>query len=361
VPASASQPGPSPARTAAPRRRASGLVAALIVSLAVIAFGGGLVAVYRASVHSRAGAGRAGGRSVVRGAVAAQPGGATGVDLRVTRRFGSAPLLQRSVAPRASEDVLSLLSREATVTTAYGGGFVESIAGIASGYSGANPLREDWFFYVNGVQSHVGAAEVTAAPRDRVWWDFHAWDFAASVPAVVGQFPAPFVTGGRSRAITRVLYADGYVAEAAAITAALSSAGATSTVAAPLSAAALKQPGHAVLVGSIDLLRALPAVTDAFEHPQGSGLFARFGSSGAEALDEHGAVSLRVPGAGAVMATVKPADPDAALWLVTGTAPADVHRSAMLLTDGGGSLAGHFGVLETRDGSVRPLPVTVRP
>ena len=40
----------------------------------------------------------------------------------------------------------------------------------------------DWFFFVNGVESEVGAAEYELSPGDRVQWDYRDWDTAMRVP-----------------------------------------------------------------------------------------------------------------------------------------------------------------------------------
>ncbi len=50
----------------------------------------------------------------------------------------------------------------------------------------------DWFFYVNGIESPVGSAEVRVRGGDRIWWDYRDWTDAMRVPAVVGSFPQPF-------------------------------------------------------------------------------------------------------------------------------------------------------------------------
>jgi len=39
------------------------------------------------------------------------------------------------------------------------GGFVNSIEGVASGYTSGKGSRADWFYFVNGIQSRVGANE----------------------------------------------------------------------------------------------------------------------------------------------------------------------------------------------------------
>jgi hypothetical protein len=115
------------------------------------------------------------------------------IELTVTRDYGSQVLERASESINESDTVLRLLDRNADVETRYGGGFVQSIDGLAGGQSDGR--RSDWFFYVNGIESPVGSAEYDPADGDRIWWDFHDWTSAMRVPAVVGSWPEPFVRG----------------------------------------------------------------------------------------------------------------------------------------------------------------------
>ncbi|MDX6651715.1 MAG: hypothetical protein QOJ38_496 [Solirubrobacterales bacterium] len=115
--------------------------------------------------------------------------------LTVTRDYGSKQLVTASERdPAASETVIRFLDRNAEITTRYGGGFVQSIEGIAG--SGAGGSRHDWFFYVNGVESSRGGAAAAVHGGDRIWWDYRDWTGAMRVPAVVGSYPEPLGRGG---------------------------------------------------------------------------------------------------------------------------------------------------------------------
>src|SRR3954453_17416077 len=73
------------------------------------------------------------------------------VELRVTRDFGQKELSQPTQRDqvRSSDTVMRLLQSAHQVATRYGGGFVQSIDGLAGSRSG----EHDWFFYVNGTES----------------------------------------------------------------------------------------------------------------------------------------------------------------------------------------------------------------
>ena len=94
---------------------------------------------------------------------------------------------------------MRLLQRKFEVETRYGGGFVQEIDGVGGGRRSGRPV--DWFFYVNGIEASTGAAARRLAPGDRVWWDHHDWGAAMRVPAVVGSFPAPFVSSSKGKRV----------------------------------------------------------------------------------------------------------------------------------------------------------------
>ena len=120
--------------------------------------------------------------------------GVGSVDYTVTRDYGRTVVLDRRIDDvKESDTVIRLLDRNATISTRYGGGFVQSIDGTAGGSSGGRYL--DWFFYVDGVESPEGAADRTLEGGDRVWWDYRDWTAAMNVPAVVGSWPQPFAGG----------------------------------------------------------------------------------------------------------------------------------------------------------------------
>src|SRR5690349_6041579 len=122
------------------------------------------------------------------------PGADVGdVRLTVTREFGAVPVLDRSLAAKESDTVMRLLEGEADIETRYGGGYVHAIDGTAEGQRDGDPY--DWFFYVDGVESPIGAAEYELNGGERVWWDYRDWSATNHVPAVVGSWPAPFADG----------------------------------------------------------------------------------------------------------------------------------------------------------------------
>ena len=69
-------------------------------------------------------------------------------------RASSAPARPEPIP--GGETVMRMLQRDFEVQTRYGGGFVQSIDGVAGGRQDGRPV--DWFYYVNGILADDGAA-----------------------------------------------------------------------------------------------------------------------------------------------------------------------------------------------------------
>jgi hypothetical protein len=275
-----------------------------------------------------------------------------GAQLRVTRDFGHQLLGSAERAElREGQTVMRLLQSEREVETAYGGGFVESIDGLASEGSGGG---RDWFYFVNGLEADVGAAEYRLSPGDVVQWDYRYWQAAMRIPAIVGAFPEPFLHGTEGERIpTRVECAESSPAACEEVKRRLSDAGVPAT-GAPLGAPAAGDVLR-VVVGPWQVARGVRALQPLERGPEASGVFARFDSEGEELalLDERGQESeVAPPGTGLVAATER--DGEQAVWAVTGLDEEGVQAAADSLDQD--VLRDAFAVAASPDGPVR-LPV----
>jgi hypothetical protein len=269
------------------------------------------------------------------------------VQITVTRDYGSNVLLRRSErdAPE-SETAMRVLDRSADISTRYGGRFVQSIDGLAGASEASR--RFDWFFYVDGVESSVGAADYSLHGGYRVWWDYRDWTAAMRVPAVVGSYPEPFLHGyegkrhpvqvrclgggpacGLARARLRDADADGGKSSGDPIR---------------------------VLVGPWKRVRSDAAARLIERGPADSGVFAEFARAGGawelQPLDVAGQAAGAPRRAGLVAAT-RDGD-NSPTWVVTGSDAAASAAAARLLD--AGDLRDRYAVA-TRGGHPMPLPV----
>lgn len=271
------------------------------------------------------------------------PGEATNGEatLTVTRDYGAERLVEATVEdPTESETVLRFLDREADITTRYGGGFVQSIEGLAGGSAAGRSF--DWFFYVDGVESPVGSAEREVRAGQRIWWDYRDWTAAMRVPAVVGSWPEPLAPEATLECVAHASTCD--------------------RVAARLAQAGV-EPGDdgnglpRVLVGPWQAIRHDPAAAQLSDGPARSGVFARFdrGTDGylLSTLDVRGdEVGVGGEAAGLVAAVRDGEDPPT--WLVTGTDARGVDAAAGLLSKE--QLEDHYAVVVARS-DVVSVPV----
>ena len=277
--------------------------------------------------------------------------------LRVTRDFGRVQLASADTQSlQQGRTVMRFLRSEFEVETRFGGGFVQAIDGLAGeGASG----RRDWFFFVNGVEANVGAAEYELSPGDRIQWDLRRWDAAMRVPAIVGAFPEPFLSGiqGERRPV-RVECGDAQAEPCRDAKGALERTGV------PVSESSLGAPGTETVIRLVvagwpkmRIVRGAPTLE---EGPEANGVFARFGSDGRslELLDDSGEVARTVrPGDGtALVAALRPRAEEL-VWLVTALDPAGLAAGVAAL--GEKQLRNAYAVAVTGH-TVEKLPLAQR-
>jgi Domain of unknown function (DUF4430) len=275
--------------------------------------------------------------------------------LTATRDFGAQALLRATEEEVPDgETVLRLLERNAKIETRYGGRFVESIEGVESGTTGG---RRDWFYYVNGIEEDVGAAERDVDPNDRVWWDYHRWDAAMRVPAVVGSFPEPFLHGIEGKRFpVRIDCAEDADEACDAVADALERVDV-----APSFTAIGSGAGKDVLrlvVGEWDDVRADSASNQLAQGPDRSGVFAHPGPAPAggyeiDLLNDSGQV-VRTGGPGTGLVAATRFEEQQPTWVVTGTDRRGLDAAVRLLTPR--ALRNRFA-LASLEGKPEPLPL----
>lgn len=252
-------------------------------------------------------------------------------NLRVTREFGVVPMVDATLEdPTESDSVVRFLDSNADVETSYGGNFVDSIDGYEGSTGGGG--EEDWFFFVNGYYSDIGAGETGVLPGDRIWWDYRFWQAAYRVPAVVGSWPEPFLNGYGGERYETVVECLAETAACDSVVGALRDAGADPRL--DVVSKPAEHPGDLrVLVGTWANLRTDAAAREIESGPERSGVYGRFSQCGEawqlEIDDSRGDPAGFYPDAGLV-AAVRQGD-DQPTWVVTGTDDDSVSAAAGLL------------------------------
>jgi Domain of unknown function (DUF4430) len=266
----------------------------------------------------------------------------TAVQLVVTRDFG-ASVLRAASAPNVhgEETVMSLLTRNASVGTRYGGGFVQAIDGVSGGQEGGQPV--DWFYYVNGIEAPKGAASTTVHPGDHIWWDRHDWSQTDDVPAVVGSFPQPFLNGIEGKRLpVRVECATVGAAPCRSVTDQLHAAGVPAAISG-LGSGVEAMHTLRVEVAPFSALGFDPAAHAIESGPRASGVYAQFRAHGATLvlLDQAGR-AVRTIGAGGGLVAATRTGEESPVWVVTGTDSTGVAEAARAFD--AATLRDHFAV-----------------
>ncbi len=138
------------------------------------------------------------------------------VQVVATMQYGEQELFCKTLSVNSSSTVMQVMHRAAVVTTSYGGGFVTSINNIASTFSLDVGIQHDWFYYVNGLLSPVGAMQYIVVDGDVIHWDYHSWsELRSSSTAIIGDFPEPFLHGFHGNVFpTTIVYEKGFEQQA---------------------------------------------------------------------------------------------------------------------------------------------------
>lgn len=274
--------------------------------------------------------------------------------LRVTSEFGVEVLATGTLDdPTPSDTVVRFLDDSADIETSFGGNFVDSIDGLAGSTTTGGP--EDWFFFVNGYYSDIGAGEAEVHPGDSIWWDYRDWQDAYRVPAVVGSWPAPLAgrEGGEQPAVIVECMAQEATCDDAVER--MRDAGIepeVETVDSPV--------GHPddlrVLIGPWERLRDDPAASQLESDPSTSGVYARLEPCGPQwALTVLGADARPRLGfaTGGFVAAVREGEQEPT-WIVAGTDEASVPDAVSLLDSG--ALRDRYAVASIDGGDPSPIP-----
>ncbi len=268
------------------------------------------------------------------------------VNLTVTRDYGDKVLAQKTDSINESDTVLRVLDRNADITTRYGGGFVQSIDGLAGAQSGGR--SSDWFFYVNGIESPIGAAQYDLSGGDRIWWDYRDWTAAMRVPAVVGSWPEPFAHGFHGNHWPTSMNCRAGKQVCAAVSRRLSAAGIRQT-GSPAGAIELD-------VGTWEEIRDDRDAGLLSAGPDRSGVFAHFVGSRKpllELLNQQGQPAGSIGKGGGLIAALRPGD-GPPTWVVTGTDEKGVSAAANLVGD---ALRNHYAVATQPGAGAIGVPV----
>ncbi len=261
------------------------------------------------------------------------------VTVTITQDFGRELMLgeTREVLPDTS--AMAALMEVAEVETVYGGGFVNAINGVRSGYAGSQKTKKDWFFYINGIQSNIGALDYKLHDGDVQHWDFHSWGFRHFIPAIIDVYPSAFRHGFGGRVSPTLIVCPDYLKEdAVRLEENLTQLGVKDV--SIRSTDELTESGQG---NSNIILVSAPEnrlISELNQNWQRLGFFAHFENGDLTVINNDGEITAEYgAGTGLIQATQNPWNPkgigacENVVWLVSGTDEAGVSNALEALLD----------------------------
>jgi hypothetical protein len=278
-----------------------------------------------------------------------------------TRGFGHEVMFDELVEVPSGTSAMAALREVADTGTAYGGAFVNVIDGVSSGYTGTKGTQQDWFICINGIQSNTGALDYTMHHGDVQRWDFHHWNFRMFIPAIVGDFPEPFLHGyGGQVEPTIIVYDDGFKQNAEELEDTMIGLGVANVSSQPISELSDddKRNANLIIIGNTDgeMITELNSVWNRL------GFFAHFEDGGLEVYTGTGEKAAEYgPGTGIIQATQSPWNPkgtgacENVVWMISGTDEAGVEDAVEALVNRSDELQHTFAVV-LADGEIIKVP-----
>jgi hypothetical protein len=273
------------------------------------------------------------------------------VTLTVSRDFGEKDIQPQKSATAGDGTVLDLLQQK-KYTVRSAGGAVQEIDGLSNGESQGR--RADWGYWVNGIAATQPAGARKLYPGDRVWWDHHDVEAAVRVPAVVGAFPEPFLSGSEGKKFPiRLVCLAGAGRACDEVTKRLQNEDVDAIARASLEYSV--GDTLRILVGPWRQVREDIAARSQEYGPRQSGVFARPNAAGTQiALLDATGKTAKTLGAGAGLVAATTYTGQQPTWIVTGTDGVGVAAAAGALTED--ELDDHFAIAIDQ-GDAIPLPV----
>ncbi len=279
-----------------------------------------------------------------------EPGTGYGeIKVIIYEKFGGEEVLDTVYRLLGGECAMDALRSVADVETSYGGGFVNAINGIGSGYRGSQSTKGDWFYYINGISANTGAADYILHEGDVVRWDYHEWSYQTFIPAIIGDFPEPFLHGVRGKIpSTVIIYGnDEFRDEAYELKDSLIRLG--------VKEINVKLPGNLgdsergrsniILIGySTNKL-----IDEVMENHGKLGFFAYFEDNKVVILNP-GGERVEKAGGAVILATQNPWNPkgtgafENVVWIISGTDEKEIEDAAVILSRKHELLRNHFGI-----------------
>lgn len=246
-----------------------------------------------------------------------------------------------------SNTLLSQMRGLIEFSTGLGGSFVTQISG--------EPRDADsdsyWFLYRNGILSQTGAGDLVPRARDRIWWSYHSWNSSRFIPAVIGSWPEPFVSGIRSDSASYgIVTSSSFIGFSRDLSQMLVREGASKPTLQEISSLdEVPEHGISLWIGLWPDLKNINHLAALYSNGDKTGCFVQLDKEGSVGLlNYNGQLVKEIVDAGLIISLSSNMG-QRIDWVISGTSEDALLRAANLLLQKGTSLAQKAGVVVTKE------------
>lgn len=273
------------------------------------------------------------------------------IEILVSKDFGQDRLSNKQINFEEGQTVLDVLNEHHEIETAYGGGFINSIDGLKSGFTNQkNREKIDWFYYVNGILAQVGAGDYEVRTGDSVIWDYHNWDDSTYLSSIIGAYPKNFVQGYNGNKLNmNILYTKGYEKEGKKLQKYLDNHGGEDIQVLAISEEALKDNTlNTIVIGPWDKLSQYDYIHQLYKNREKTGIFFEIDQQ-VTALNYSRKQTKTFEKGAAITSVLKDYGDMSTIWLITGNDETFIRKGVECLYENPEKIEGWFSALITEN------------
>lgn len=271
------------------------------------------------------------------------------VKLLVSTDFGKELIVNKDIYINPDISVIELLEENCEIETAYGGGFVNAINGLKSGFTGKkNKKKIDWFYYVNGMLSQVGADDYCLKNNDVVIWDYHDWSSNMYLTSIVGAYPYNFINGYEGNKLKlQIRNCKGFQKESDNLIEFLNDRGIKDIEKVSLEENGLDDEDiNAIVIGKWEEISKIDYLKSIYEEGDKTGIFFKI-EDNIKILNQSREASRTIEKGAVITSIVKGYGSFGTIWLITGNDDELIKKAVKILYEAPEKIEGKFSVIVT--------------
>ncbi len=270
----------------------------------------------------------------------------------ISKDFGKEQLHDDEIPLNENTSVMEIMEENYEVETAYGGGFVNAVDGLKSGFTRNKDKRRktDWFYYINGMLTQVGAKNYYLKPGDTIIWDYHNWSSNMYLSTIIGSYPSNFINGYEDNILnTQIKSTNAFKRESEHLSKFLKDNGLENVELADLDERELEDDNiNSIVIGQFEELLQINYIKNIYKDGKRAGLFFEI-QDNIKALDYQGNVSKEFKEGAVITSILKNYGSLGTLWIVTGNDDESIKNAIKILYETPEKIEGKFSVIVTEE------------